>query len=226
MESAVVLLSGGMGSTVAAFSRQKQALLHPLYLNYGRSSTKSERRAAAAVAQALGAPLVVLDLPHVAQIAAAGSTDPNGAPKQVALPGPPEEIRGLTTTMLAIGAEYAAAVGADVLVSGRTAIPAGQRAGELSRERRVDPREVHHAFSIALEASVPAVRAIKLETPLIDLQPDEVVKLGHRLEAPLGVTWSCHRTAPACGACPGCQNRRAAFAAAGMPDPLLQAAGR
>lgn len=227
METAVVLLSGGIGSTVAAFSRLEGTMLHPLYLDYARASTRSERRAASAVAETLGLPLQVLDLPHVAQIAAGRRATPAGQDRTLApIPGPPSEVEGLTTTLLAVGAEYAAAIGADKLVAGQTAIPSDKRSQTLSQERTVNPREVHHAFSIVLEAAMPAVRAVRLETPLIDLQPFEAIKLGLRLEAPLGLTWSCHRNAPPCGACPGCQTRLIAFATAGVPDPLLEVATR
>ena len=227
MDSAVILLSGGIGSTVAAFCRRDDTLLHPLYLDYQRASGKSERRAAAAVAEALGVPLQVLDLPHVSQVAAASSaTPPSGDASQMPIAGPPADVDGLTATMLAVGAEYAAAVGADVLVSGQTAIVPDQGSAILSQERTTNLRELHHAYSIVLEAALPKVRAVCLETPLIDLQPVEVVKLGLRLEVPLGLSWSCHRDAPPCGTCPGCQTRRTAFAAAGAPDPLLALAAR
>jgi 7-cyano-7-deazaguanine synthase len=225
MESAVVLLSGGIGSTAAAFCRRENALLHPLYLDYGRASTRSERRAASAVAEALGAPLQVLDLPHVAQVVASGGS-PSARPDQgkVQIPGPPAEVEGLIATMLAVGAEYAAAIGADTLVSGQMAVPPDPRSQALSQERTVNPREVHHAFSIVLEAALPAVRAVSLAAPLIDLKPFEAIKLGLRLGAPLERTWSCHRSGEPCGTCPGCQTRLTAFATVGVSDPLLKAA--
>jgi 7-cyano-7-deazaguanine synthase len=225
MESAVVLLSGGIGSTVAAFCRRESAVLHPLYLNYGRASTRYERQAASAVAEALGAPLQVVDLPHVAQIAAGGSSlSAQRDQGEVPIPGPPGEVEGLTVTMLAVGAEYAAAVGADVLISGQMAVPPDPQSDTLSQERSVNPRELHHAFSIVLEAALPVVRGVKLATPLIDLKPFEAIKLGLRLGAPLERTWSCHRSGEPCGACPGCQARLTAFGTAGVSDPLLKAA--
>jgi len=225
MESAVVLLSGGVGSAVAAFRSREDTAIYPVYLDYGRASAKSERLAASAVAKALGAPLQVLDLTHVAQIAAAGDGEPERreqAPSPI--PHPPGDVNGLMTTMLAVGAEFAAAVGAAVLVSGHAAAMPSPQATLLSQERTVNPRQVFHAFSILLEAALPAVRPIRLETPLIDLQPTEVVKLGRHLQVPFELTWSCHRDAPPCGTCPGCRVRQSAFATAGVPDPLQQEA--
>ncbi|MCP4250875.1 MAG: hypothetical protein GY778_27875 [bacterium] len=224
MESVVVLLSGGMGSAVAAYRQKGDALLHPLYVDYGRASRKSQREAATAVAESAEAPLTTLELPHVIRIASA-----TGRPvedEDVALPGPPADTAGLMTTLLAVAAEYAAAVGAQAVISGISAPAHDDEAGNLSQERRIDPREFHHAFGAMLETALPAVRPVRLETPLIGLQPFEVVKLAQRLEMPLEQTWSCHQNAPPCGTCPGCRTRSAAFAAAGLTDPQLQTAER
>jgi 7-cyano-7-deazaguanine synthase len=225
MQSAVVLLSGGIGSTVAAFRSRQDTLLYPLHLDYGRESSTSERKAAAAVADALSAPLEVLELPHVARIAAAGA-GPVGSLGKTATPPPgaPGEVDGLMAALLVVGVEYAAAVGADALITGQTAVPFDTGAELLSQERTVDPREFHHAFSIMLETVLPSVRAVRLDTPLIDLQPFEVIKLAQRFDAPLDRTWSCHHRPPLCGTCPGCKNRAVAFAKAGLVDPLLETA--
>ncbi|MHC4610709.1 MAG: 7-cyano-7-deazaguanine synthase [Planctomycetota bacterium] len=227
MQSAVVLLSGGIGSTAAAFRCRQDTLLHPLHLDYGRESAASERAASAAIADTLSAPLEVLELPHVARVTGLRPAPPGGEESSTAAPpASPDEVDGLMATMLAVGAEYAAAVGADALITGRTAEPLDGGSDQLSLERSVDHRRFHHAFAIMLEAALPSIRAIQLETPLIDLQPFEVVKLARRFDAPLERTWSCHGKAPPCGTCPGCKTRAAAFAKAGLIDPLLQPADR
>jgi len=222
MNSSVVLLSGGTGSATAAFRERDETLLRPVYLDFGRPSAAAERRAAAALAERLNTTLQVLDLPHVAQIAAAGAGPSADAVKTaVARLGGPEETPGLSLVLLAVGAQYAAAIGADALISGQTAAPTGSGTGPLSRERTVEPRELHHAFGMVLEAALPAVRSVRLNRPLIDLQPFEVVKLARHLAVPLELTWSCHRKAPPCGTCQACKRRADAFSAAGLVDPLL-----
>ncbi len=224
MESMVVLLSGGIGSAVAAYRQKGDALLHPLYIDYGRASRKAQRQAATAIAEAAGGPLTVPELPHVLQIASA--TGLPGEKEDVALPGPPADTAGLMSTLLAVAAQYAAGVGAQAVITGISAPTHDDEVENLSQERRVDPREFHHAFAALLEAALPAVRPVRLETPLIGLQPFEVVKLALRLEVPLERTWSCHRNAPPCADCPGCRTRSAAFAEAGLTDPSLQPAER
>ncbi len=227
MQSAVVLLSGGIGSTVAAFRGARDSPLHLLHLDYGRESSSAEGDAAAAVAEALAVPLERLELPHVARIAASKSAAAAASGESsTPAPGASGDVDGLMAVFLAIGAEYAAAVGADVLITGQTGAPLDGGPDSLSRERTVDPRELHHAFAGLLATALPSVRAVRLETPLIDLQPFEVIKLSRRFEVPLACTWSCHSSPPPCGACPGCKTRSAAFAKTGLIDPLLQPASR
>jgi 7-cyano-7-deazaguanine synthase len=85
-------------------------------------------------------------------------------------------------------------------------------------------RACYHAYGILLEAAHRAVRSIQLDTPLIDLQPGEVVRLGRHLGVPMERTWSCSRPGSACGACRSCVVRRMAFHDAAMSDPLLEPA--
>ncbi len=227
MNSAVVLLNGGIGSTVAAFRRREDTLLHPLYLDYGRANSTAQRRAASAVAQRLGTSLRILDLPHVGQLAASRAAPSTGGVRTaVGKLGAPHEIPGLPVVLLSVGAQYAATVGAHLLICGRCDAGAENHGDVLAQERSVDPRELRHAFGVMLESSLPAVRAVSLETPLIDLQPGEVVKLANHVGAPLELTWSCRQNNQACGSCPDCRVRANAFSAAGLVDPLLAGAGQ
>ncbi len=223
MDSAVILLSGGFGSTTAAYCRRDNTRLFPLYVNYGRASAAEERAAASAIAENLGATLQVLDLPHVLQI----SRSPDVRhPGQEGRPGPPNEVAGLATTILSVGAEYAAAVGAHTLITGHSAAAQDVALHEVSRERRVDVWAFRHAFAAMLEPALPKVRSLKLDTPLLDLEAAQIVQLGRRAAVPFELSWSCHQKTAPCGTCPGCVFRSAAFAGAGLPDPLTQPAAR
>ena len=63
-------------------------------------------------------------------------------------------------------------------------------------------------------------RAITLETPLIDMNGADIIRLGRRLKAPFELTWSCYEGgALHCGQCGTCVERREAFHLAGVPDP-------
>jgi 7-cyano-7-deazaguanine synthase len=65
---------------------------------------------------------------------------------------------------------------------------------------------------------------VRLVTPLQWLTKAEVVALGLRNGAPYELTMSCYEGVdPACGKCPTCVGRLAAFAANGVRDPIRYA---
>jgi len=64
-------------------------------------------------------------------------------------------------------------------------------------------------------------RLVSIVTPLLDLNKANVVKLGLSLGAPYELTWSCYEGGNMqCGKCGTCIDRRAAFRANGMEDPV------
>jgi 7-cyano-7-deazaguanine synthase in queuosine biosynthesis len=62
---------------------------------------------------------------------------------------------------------------------------------------------------------------VEIQTPLLELEPWQVVDLGFQVNAPFDKTWSClEEMNEPCWACRGCRGREAAFQQAGKPDPL------
>jgi 7-cyano-7-deazaguanine synthase len=65
---------------------------------------------------------------------------------------------------------------------------------------------------------------LEVQTPLLELEPWQVVEVGFQVSAPFERTWSCvEESSEPCGACRGCRDREAAFQRAGKPDPLRSA---
>lgn len=61
---------------------------------------------------------------------------------------------------------------------------------------------------------------IALETPFVTLRKEEIVRLGHELDIPFELTWSCYEGgAVHCGKCGTCVERKEAFALAHVKDP-------
>lgn len=61
----------------------------------------------------------------------------------------------------------------------------------------------------------------EIQTPLLELEPWQVVDVGFQVGAPFERTWSClEETSDPCWSCRGCRAREAAFQQAGKPDPL------
>jgi 7-cyano-7-deazaguanine synthase in queuosine biosynthesis len=62
---------------------------------------------------------------------------------------------------------------------------------------------------------------LEIQTPLLELEPWQVVDAGFQVAAPFDRTWSCAEdSSDPCWACRGCRIREAAFVQAGKPDPL------
>lgn len=62
---------------------------------------------------------------------------------------------------------------------------------------------------------------VKVEGPFVDISKKDIVKLGKSLNVPFGLTWSCYQGHDkACGKCGTCIDRKAAFLANGMTDPI------
>jgi 7-cyano-7-deazaguanine synthase len=66
-----------------------------------------------------------------------------------------------------------------------------------------------------------ALPELEFVTPLLELDPWQVIDVGFQVSAPFEKTWSClEELGEACWACRGCRSREAAFQQAGKADPL------
>lgn len=62
---------------------------------------------------------------------------------------------------------------------------------------------------------------VQIHAPFVGSSKAEVLRRGLELEVDYGQTWSCYEGKEvACGSCPTCAERLAAFAELGLPDPL------
>jgi len=61
---------------------------------------------------------------------------------------------------------------------------------------------------------------VRIRAPLLNMSKADVVTLGTKLNAPLGLTWSCYKgDEKHCGHCPTCYARKEAFHKANVRDP-------
>jgi 7-cyano-7-deazaguanine synthase len=79
----------------------------------------------------------------------------------------------------------------------------------------------YQAYDRLIELGTGPDTHITLQTPLIQLDKADIVRLGLELQAPLELTWSCYQNEDrACGRCSSCRLRLKGFAAAGVTDPI------
>ena len=63
--------------------------------------------------------------------------------------------------------------------------------------------------------------AVKIQAPFVNLSKSDILQIGLPLSVDYAQTWSCYRgDTVACGICPTCAERLAAFEAIGMSDPI------
>jgi 7-cyano-7-deazaguanine synthase len=217
MSGAVVILSGGLDSTVClADAVGSHSPVLALTVDYGQRH-RVELERAAAVAQHYGVEHVVqrLDLSAWGGSALTDATldVPTAAEAAAGTGIPITYVPGRNLIFLSLAVAFAEARGCDTVVIGVNAL-------DYSGYPDCRPEFIR---SFAATAALALRDPVGVSMPLVDLSKADIVRRGVELGAPLQLTWSCYRgeTAP-CGDCDACALRAKGFAEAGVADPALE----
>ncbi len=214
---AVVLLSGGLDSCVAAAVARQRFDLALFHANYGQRTLSRELAAFRAQAEFFRvSQKLTVDLPFLAQIGGSSLTD-----SRESIPVEEEDPPGVPSTyvpfrnsiLLAAAVAWAEVLGARAVFIG---------ANVLDNPGYPDCRpEYFAAFQRLIDLGARPETKLVIETPLIKLDKAGIVRLGLEMGAPLHLTWSCYQGETlACGRCSSCRLRLKGFAAAGVEDPI------
>lgn len=219
---AVVLLSGGLDSTVAAtLAKAKGFELHAISFDYGQRHVR-ELESAKAVAKALGVASHTLMQVPLATVGGSALTDsriavPQGRDERTMateIPVTYVPARNLVFLSLALG--VAETRDAEAIVIGANAL-------DYSGYPDCRP-EFFDAFEeVAKRGTKRGVegKPLRIEVPLLRMTKADIVREGLRLKAPLDLTWSCYVGGEkACGTCDSCVLRLKGFREAGASDPI------
>ena len=215
---AVVLLSGGLDSLVAAgLALEAGFRLLALTVDYSQRH-RIELQAAANIARQLGAELhIVLPL-DLSRFVGSALTDDIAVPKAgLGNDIPVTYVPARNTIFLSLCLGWAEAAGARDLFIGVNAL-------DYSGYPDCRPdfiRRFEAMANLATRAGVEGDR-FTIHTPLIDLTKAGIVREGARLGLDLGMSWSCYDPTPDlkhCGLCDSCRLRAKGFAEAGIADP-------
>ena len=193
----VILLSGGIESSVLLRLEHRNGPARALFIDYGQRAAQRERAAAECQCRALDLALDVLDM------AAAGRAFRARQKQRLHVPIPHRNL-----VILSLALSYA------------TQYEARRIGFALNRDDTLFYPSAGRPFLNHFGALANDLGDIELATPLIDLDKTGVVRLGVELGVDFATTYSCllgH--ARQCGACPQCRHRRAALRRAGVPDP-------
>lgn len=215
---AVVLVSGGLDSaTTLAIARDQGFECHALSFSYGQRHAV-ELRAAAAVAERLGAAshrVMTIDL---AAFGGSALTDTDIPVPEAPTSGIPiTYVPARNTIFLAFALAFAEVLDA-------TDIFIGVNAVDYSGYPDCRPAFIRAFQSMAALATRAGVEGapVRIHAPLIELSKADIVRRGVALGVDYSGTVSCYQPdvrGAACGRCDSCRLRREGFAAAGVDDP-------
>lgn len=228
MDKAVVLMSGGVGSLVAAAAMREQYEVCLLHVAWGHRSAERERTCFERIGPHLKIEQTKLaDLSCMmllgtgARVAKRQSLEDANTIEPDS-DGPPASFTpGLLSNLLSLAATWAAQIGARRIIIG-TSENHGTSDIPISHLYPDYRREFLQSFNLVLQYGRPRNRELAIEAPLLELSRAEVIQLGDTMGVPFEHTWSClANSEKLCGRCLGCQTRTAGFLQAGVPDPLL-----
>lgn len=206
----VVLLSGGLDSTVALYWALDQGFhVETLTFEYYRRS-KRERDARAKISKSAHCANRTIKLGFLKEIDDVRMGNRNGALECA----PNAYIPSRNVIFYGIAASFAE-------ISDSRFIIGGHNRDDVKSFPDASPvffRSLNRTMTIG---RVSGSRTGRIILPLSRLSKRQVIQLGIKLNVPFENTWSCYRSEKEpCGSCPSCILRSNAFREAKLRDPL------
>jgi len=218
--NAVVLLSGGLDSTVtAALALERGFALNALTIDYNQRHRR-ELEAAEAVARSLGAIRHVTLPLDLSRFGGSALTDAIDVPKTGVAEGgiPVTYVPARNLVFLSLTLAWAETIGASDIFIGVNAL-------DYSGYPDCRPEFIASFTETARLATREGTtgEGFRIHAPLQFWDKARIVQEAERLGVDLSLTWSCYDPAPdgrACGSCDSCRLRAKGFAEAGSVDPV------
>lgn len=214
---AVVLVSGGLDSCLAAAIAIQDCEPAFLHLNYGQRTEKREKRAFTEIAEYYQInKCLEVDMRHFAVIGGSSLTDKDIPIDKANLENkniPQSYVPFRNANILAIATSWAEVIGATKIVIG---------AVEEDSSGYPDCRQsFFDAFNQLIVTGTKPETDIRIITPLIQMSKRQIIEKSIDLKAPVHLTWSCYKNdEKACGVCDSCALRLRGFQQAGIEDPI------
>jgi 7-cyano-7-deazaguanine synthase len=222
---AVVCLSGGMDSCVCAALAARDYEVYAIHFSYGQRTEARELHSAQEIARLVGVrELMPLKIDLFRRIGGSALTDhaiavPEASANEAPVFGSRIGSEIPVTYVPFRNAHFlSAAVSWAEVLEARTVFIG---AVEQDSSGYPDCRPAYYdAFNQLIRMGTKEGE-IRVETPLIAMRKNEIVRLGVELGAPFHVSWSCYSgETEACGVCESCVLRLRAFREAGAVDPI------
>ena len=218
-KKAISILSGGLDSAVATSLLAKDYDVHAITFDYGQRSAVMEIKSSNAICGELGIEHTVMKLPWLAQLGGSALTSEEEVPELSMDQLDDKElcdetarkvwVPGRNVVFSSIALSFAEAECAEKIIVGWDL--------EEAATFPDNSKEFLNAFNQLLD--VGSLYDIQIEAPLIDLNKQDIVKLGYNEGAPLELSYSCYMGgAKHCGLCESCMRRKRAFMQANVED--------
>ena len=217
MKKAISVFSGGLDCTVATSVFDKDYEIHAITFNYGQKAFKQELKASKRICEKMGWSHEVIDLPWLSKISNSSLNTEENIPEVSA-----DELDDLdkssetasnvwvparNTVFTSIALSYAESTGAEIIIVGWN--------NEEGATFPDNSKEFLNEFNDLINVGSPD--KIRIEAPCIDLNKEELIKLGINVGAPMKLSYSCYKGEDEpCGVCESCMRRNRAFKKLGI----------
>lgn len=213
-----MIVSGGIDSSVLCYSvREKGYEIFPLTFIYGQKHSR-EINSAKKICSNLGITPKIIDISSIQELLK-GSALTDIAVQIPEVPAEQVNYTTLKTTVvpnrnaifLSIAVGYAQSMGVNTVYY-----------GAHYSDRGIYPdcrKEFVESFEKA-EILANDNQQLSIKAPFVDMQKNQIVALGSKLNVPFDQTWSCYAGADIhCGLCSSCRERKRAFSESSVTDP-------
>lgn len=214
---AVVAVSGGLDSCITTAIASKNYNLALVHINYGQKTESRELEAFHKIADHYKVDKkLVIDFSHFQKIGGSSLTDKNIQITKADLNSegiPSSYVPFRNANILAACVSWAETINASAVFIG---------AVHEDSSGYPDCRpDFFKSFEEMANLGTKPETNIKIETPIINLDKKDIIKLGLELKAPIELTWSCYSNEnEACGICDSCGLRLRGFQSLGIVDPI------
>ncbi len=217
MKKAISVFSGGLDCTVATCAYDKDYEIHAITFNYGQKAFEQELNASKSICKKMGWTHEVIDLPWLADISNSSLNTDDEIPEiseddldnldKSSETASNVWVPARNTVFTSIALSYAESIGAEIIIVGWN--------GEEGATFPDNSKEYMDEFNELISVGSP--EKIRIEAPCIDLNKEEIVKLGVELGAPIELSYSCYKGEETpCGVCESCMRRKRAFKKIGI----------
>ena len=212
MKKAISIFSGGLDCTVATSVFNDDHEIYAITFNYGQKAFEQELKASKRICKKMKWHHEVINLPWLNNISKSSLNNDNMIieVKKDDLDDLDKSIEsarnvwvpGRNTVFTSIGLAYAESICADIIIVGWN--------NEEGLTFPDNSKEFLDKFNELVEVGSPD--SIKIKAPVVNLNKEELVKLGIEINAPIELSYSCYKGEDKpCGVCESCMRRKRAF---------------